>query len=383
VATILVVDDRAANRELIATLLRHKGHVVIQRSDGEEALRAVFSERPELVVADILMPVMDGYEFVRRLRADAVAKGTHVIFYTAAFEEEDARVLAADAGVDRVIYKGSDPEVILAEVEAALEAPLPPPGELNSARFHAEHLRVLTEKLVDKVNQLEEANRELDAFAYSISHDLRTPLRGIGGIANILLEDYQAALPAEARRHLATICNGVKQMQHMIGALLEFSRLARAPVNRESIEMSRLVGAVIRDLKAEQAGRRVEFHIGELPDCRGDYDLLRQVLANLLSNALKFTRRREIACIEVGFRDHAYFVRDNGVGFDMRHANRLFAAFQRLHRAEDYEGAGAGLAIVERIIRRHGGRVWADAEPDRGATFWFTVGPAVVQAQPV
>ncbi len=225
--------------------------------------------------------------------------------------------------------------------------------------------------------ELEASNKELEAFSYSVSHDLRAPLRAIDGFSRILLEDYQTALPAEASRYLDLVCANTEKMGELVDDLLAFSRLSRQPLRKQTVAPEDIVRQVLADLHAEQDRRQIEIVIGDLPACEGDHALLKQVYVNLLANAIKFTSKREVARIEVSSIDRAgvrvYFVRDNGVGFDMQYVNKLFGVFQRLHRAEDYEGTGVGLAIVQRIINRHGGRVWAEAELDRGATFYFTL----------
>jgi light-regulated signal transduction histidine kinase (bacteriophytochrome) len=237
----------------------------------------------------------------------------------------------------------------------------------------------LEQRVMNRTAELEAANKELEAFSYSVSHDLRAPLRAIDGFSRILLQEYAAAMPTEAREYLQDVRANTQQMGHLVDDLLAFSRFGRKPVNKQRVEPAGLVRQCLDELRDQQAGRRVEVLVGELADCWGDVALLKQVWTNLLSNALKYTTRREVAIIEIGGHsgdsrgEQAYFVKDNGVGFDMRHAQKLFGVFQRLHRAEEYEGTGVGLAIVERIIHRHGGRVWAEARPDEGATFHFTL----------
>jgi len=225
--------------------------------------------------------------------------------------------------------------------------------------------------------QLEAANKELEAFSYSVSHDLRAPLRTVDGFSQAVLEDYGEQLPDEGKRYLQTIRRGAQQMGELIDDLLKFARLSRATMEVARVDMNRLVRTALSDLHFKPDDPRVELRCGELPACTGDSPLLRQVWVNLLSNALKYTGRRDKAVIEIGSlsKDGAtvYFVKDNGAGFDMRYADKLFGVFQRLHRAEDYEGTGVGLAIVQRIVHRHGGRVWAEAEEDCGATFYFTL----------
>jgi PAS domain S-box-containing protein len=236
----------------------------------------------------------------------------------------------------------------------------------------------LEQRVLERTAQLDAANQELEAFSYSVSHDLRAPLRAIDGFSRILVRKSADELSPEAQRYLNLIRDNTQHMGRLVDDLLAFAHLNRQLLKRESVVMSRLVQQTLNDLKPEVAERQVDIHLGDLGTCAGDPSLLKQVWINLLSNALKFTRRSETALVEIGRLEekgeHIYFVRDNGVGFDMQYYPKLFGVFQRLHRAEDYEGTGVGLAIVQRIITRHGGRVWAEAEVDRGATFYFTLG---------
>ncbi len=223
--------------------------------------------------------------------------------------------------------------------------------------------------MIERTAQLEAVNDELEAFAYSVSHDLRAPLRAVDGFSRILLEEHASQLPDEAQRYLNVVRTNALQMGQLIDDLLAFSRLGRQPMKKGLVDMRALVRETLADLAREQEGRRIDILIGDLPACQADPVLLKQVLANLLSNALKYTRQRDPAKIEIGVLPQppgpqeaaVYFVRDNGAGFDMQYAGKLFGVFQRLHRAEDYEGTGVGLAFVHRIISRHGGQVWAEA----------------------
>jgi PAS domain S-box-containing protein len=224
-------------------------------------------------------------------------------------------------------------------------------------------------------------NKELEAFSYSVSHDLRAPLRAIHGFVRILLEDYGQELQGEARGYLDRVAANARQMGQLIDDLLEFSRMGRQALNKHRVSASALVRRALEQLQPALEGRAVELTVDELPSIEGDPALLQQVFLNLIGNAIKYTKGREPARIEVGARtdpngDLVYFVRDNGAGFDMQYAHKLFAVFQRLHRAEEYEGTGVGLALVHRIITKHGGRVWADAKVGGGATFFFTLGRA-------
>jgi PAS domain S-box-containing protein len=236
----------------------------------------------------------------------------------------------------------------------------------------------LEQRVIRRTAELEAANKELEAFTYSVSHDLRAPLRAIDGFSHAVLDDYGPQLPEKGRHYLETIRKSAESMGQLIDDLLTFSRLSRAPLSRRAVDTRELVRSVFEELNIQRQDRPIEFRVGDLPTCHGDRSLLKQVWINLLSNALKYTRGRDPAVIEAGCstvsEQCVYFVRDNGAGFDMRYAGKLFGVFQRMHRAEEYEGTGVGLAIVQRIIHRHGGCVWAEAEVDRGATFYFTLG---------
>jgi signal transduction histidine kinase len=259
-------------------------------------------------------------------------------------------------------------------------------GEFNRMAGSLELMQV---QLSQRAGQLESANQELEAFSYSISHDLRAPLRAMDGFSRILLEDHATTFSAEAVRYLNLVRDNAQQMGRLIEDLLAFSRLSRMPLNKQHVDTADLVQKVLADLHTSYELRDMEISVGGLPSCQADPALLKQVWMNLLANALKYTRKHDSARIEIGFLPAvtlpslhpglekevagAYYVRDNGVGFDMQYAHKLFGVFQRLHKVEDYEGTGVGLAIVQRIVLRHGGRVWVEAQVDKGATFYFTL----------
>jgi PAS domain S-box-containing protein len=235
----------------------------------------------------------------------------------------------------------------------------------------------LEQRVARRTAELEAANRELEAFTYSISHDLRAPLRAVNGFAGIVVEDFGSHLPEAGRHHLERVRKGAQQMGELIDDLLSFSRLSRQSVNRHKVNTAKLVQETLDELAPQRQDRPIEIRVGEFPPCQGDPGLLKQVWINLVSNAIKYTRGRNPAIIEIGCTGNngaiVYFVRDNGTGFDMQYADKLFGVFQRLHRADEFEGTGVGLAIVQRIVSRHGGRAWAEAAVDRGATFSFTL----------
>lgn len=235
----------------------------------------------------------------------------------------------------------------------------------------------LERRVADRTAKLDEANRELEAFSWSVSHDLQAPLRHAGGYADLLAREFQAGLPEKAEHYMAALRDSVRQMGELINDLLQLSRTGRAEMRRSAVDMNEVLRAALDPLLQANAGRRVDWVIAKFPPVSGDEALLKLVWTNLLDNALKFTRKSPAARIEAGFREEGgefvFFVRDNGVGFDMRYARNLFGVFQRLHPAGEFEGTGIGLANVRRIISRHGGRTWAEAEPEKGAAFYFSL----------
>jgi PAS domain S-box-containing protein len=235
----------------------------------------------------------------------------------------------------------------------------------------------LEQRVIERTAELEAANKELEAFSYSVSHDLRSPLRHIEGFVEIFRATKADRLDREAQEYLRTIADAAKQMGRLIDDLLTFSRTARAELRKTRINLNDIVQNVLRELSLEMAGREIEWNISPLPQAEGDANLIHQVFSNLVRNALKYTRPRRPARIKIGGRtdptDITVFVSDNGVGFDIKYAHKLFGVFQRLHRASEFEGTGIGLANVRRIVNRHGGRVWAEGRLDAGATFYFTL----------
>jgi signal transduction histidine kinase/CheY-like chemotaxis protein len=563
-ATVLVADDRHLNREYLTKLLGCSGHQLLEAADGTEALARVRADRPDLVITDVLMPVMDGYDFVRQLRNDPQIAGTQVIFYTASYHEREARILADACGVQHLIFKPAAPEEILATVSQALGGASLPTEMPSVPEYGAEQLRLLTEKMSANVAALEaanhrlaellelsgilaaehdancllekfcsavrmllgarfafvgvlaedqrsmkplfvngmdasranigarladcgvlaelsgenrplrlqdvtgdplnaglpaprtsvrsflgvrlhtsdgpfgllwvleklggaefneedervlasmaaqagvayensqryhdiqryacelesrveertakltEANKDLEAFAYSASHDLRAPLTVIRGFSAILLENTGIELDDQSRKQMCKIDESAKKMATLIDELLRFSRGSLAEVSWGRVDLAALADTVVSDFAAELDGRIVVWKRGHLPVVSGDETMLRQVFVNLLSNALKYTRPRAKAEIEIGCvdtpRDEVHvFVRDNGVGFDPLCADKLFSVFQRLHRDEEFEGTGIGLANIRRVITRHRGNAWAEGKVGEGATFHFVL----------
>jgi signal transduction histidine kinase len=257
--------------------------------------------------------------------------------------------------------------------------------EVIERRMREEQIRELNEQLEKRTAELEASNRELEAFAYSISHDLRAPLRHMVGFAELLGQHAATALDEKSRRYTTTILDAANRMGALIDDLLAFSQIGRAETRGSTVSLRQLVNEVVEEIRPDLAGRTVSWRIGNLPDLYCDRSMLRMVFMNLIANAIKFTRPREQAEIEIGSFEDArgvvVFVKDNGVGFDMKYSHKLFRVFQRLHRSEDFEGTGIGLATVQRIIQRHGGVVWPEGSADGGATFFLAVPPALRRAE--
>jgi signal transduction histidine kinase len=306
---------------------------------------------PILEIARVARDVMDRRDFSSRA--------------TQASDDEIGVLVTAFNGmlaeIERVMGEQERAEAALVDSEERLLA-------LNAG---------LEQRVALRTAELEAANKDLEGFSYSVSHDLRAPIRAVGGFAALLGEDHGAELGEEARRKLGIIRSEAARMGHLIDDLLAFSRLGRRAIEPVDIDMQAMARAVYERLDAENRAHAVDFRLGTLPRARGDRSLFEQVWVNLLSNALKFSAKREKAVIEVGGitsgDELVYFVRDNGAGFDPRYQSKLFGVFQRLHREDEFTGTGVGLALVHRIVTRHGGRVWAEGKPDHGATFHFSL----------
>jgi PAS domain S-box-containing protein len=506
---ILAVDDTPASLKLLTDLLKEEGYEVHSAINGDLALRSALSSPPDLVLLDIRMSGMDGFEVCRRLKSQDQTRGIPVIFVSAMTATDD-KVQGFELGAVDFVTKPYQRNELLARVRTHLElmelrhhleevvgqrtqelkeseekfrsitvaandaivmmnnegqiafwnaaaeamfdisaaeatgkdlhslivpprfheayrngfekfkatgtgtvigkklelvalckdgAEFPIEVSMAAVKLHGKWqvigiLRDITERkqTEDKINelnrnlerrvaertaQLEAANRELETFAYSVSHDLRTPLRAIDGFSTILLEEHAGQLDDEGRRMLNLVRNNTSKMGQLIDDILKFSRTSRLELTFSAIDMEKLARDVFEEIQPIVDHGKIELEIQAIPPSMGDRAMMRQVFVNLLSNSIKFSRSRELAVIKVGCSiegDEAiYFVRDNGVGFDMQYADKLFGLFQRLHAVTEFEGTGIGLAIVKRIITRHGGRVWAEGKADAGATIYFAL----------
>ena len=367
---LLIVDDEPAQVEALCRTLEDEGYSVAGFTGAAAALAALDAGSFDIVLTDLTMPGIDGIAFLNAARE--IDPGLVGIVMTGHGSISTA-VEAMKAGALDYILKPFDLRVIL-RVLARTQAMLRLRRE-NAALL--ERLSLRTVELETANRELRVANRELEAFSYSVSHDLRAPVRTIDGLLRVVQEDFGPGIPAEARRHLEGISTQAARMSELIDDLLRLSRLGKEPLHKRAVDMRGLVQEVVGELHAAESARALDIRIGELPAAQADPSLLRQVWVNLVANALKFTRRRERALIEIAGAERdggrLYSIRDNGAGFDPRRAERLFGIFQRLHAAKDFEGTGVGLSIARRIIERHGGSIWAEGEPDRGAAFHFTL----------
>lgn len=382
---ILTVDDSLTYLHEVATQLRDEGYDVIPARSGEEALELLSVQSVDCILLDLVMPGLSGQETCRRIKGSAAWRDIPLIMHTA-LEEQDAMIEGINAGADDYIAKSSDLEVLRARVRA----------QLRRKQFEDEN-RNIREQLLQKeleiavansarelaeargafVETLERKNRELEAFSYSVSHDLRAPLRSIDGFSRLLLEDHADNLDAKGRDYLRRVCESAQRMGELIDDLLLLSRVARAELTGAPIDLSSIAHAVFDELKRKDSHRHVQVQVAKELLAEADSRLVRVAMDNLLGNSWKFTAKVPEPRIEVGVEhmegDVVFFVRDNGAGFDMAYAENLFRPFQRLHEESDFPGTGIGLATVHRIIDRHGGRIWAESRVGEGATFYFTL----------
>ncbi|MEO6094932.1 MAG: ATP-binding protein [Fibrobacteria bacterium] len=368
-ARIMIVDDEIPQLKALSFTLRDAGFEVEGFPTPGEALAALAAlaalgkDRFDLLLTDLNMPGMDGMEmFSAALKIDPHM----VVIVMTGNGTIDAAVAAMRAGALDFIQKPFKLGAILPVLERAIA--------MRALRRENAELQA---RVAERTATLEATNRELEAFSHSVSHDLRAPLRHMGGFASMLAQKYAAELPPDAKRLLDAVMGGADKMSRLIEDLLEFSRCSRQPLAMRNVDMAEIAAGIIQEQRELAPERSVEVVLRSLPPCHGDPTLLRQVWANLIGNAFKFTGRKTEPRIEIGFRmqggERVYSVNDNGAGFDMRNRDKLFGVFQRFHTPQEFEGTGVGLSIVQRILARHGGRIWAESVVDEGATFNFTL----------
>lgn len=403
----MVVEDSAIEATMVKSLLTSHGFKVLTFTGGDEAYAHALQNPPILVVSDVLMPGMDGFEFCEKFKTTPNLQEVPMILLTALQDPLDI-IHGLKSGANNFITKPFEPKYLLSRVNYLLaNRELRNSGgsdmvleimfngskyAINSERKQIldlllsvyetsieqnRALLVAQRQLQEANDQLGLANRDLEAFSYTISHDLRTPLNHIGVSAQLIKERHEQTFNEEDRSYLETILSTVRSMSEMIQDLLQFSRSGNIATNLQPIDLSEMAQQIAELIRQEKPGRLVDFKIQQNIQVKADSSLLMVVMKNLLGNAWKYTSQMAHATIEVGTMEvngqTTIFVKDNGAGFDCQKAWNLFTPFVRLHSQEEFPGTGVGLATVRRIIERHGGKIWAEAKPNEGATFYFTL----------
>lgn len=384
---ILAVDDSPTYLDQLGGVLREEGYDIVLAGSGEEALDLLAVQQVDCILLDLLMPGLSGHDTCRRIKAAPVIRDIPLILLTA-LENREAMIEGLATGADDYISKSSEFDVLKARVSAQIRRKQVEDetrrmrAQLFQREIEASEARAareIAESRAAMVAELERKNQELEAFSYSVSHDLRAPLRSIDGFSHALLQEHSAALDAKGRGYLDRVRSAAQRMGELIDDLLELSRVGRAELVRSEVDLSKVARDVVRDLAQRDPSRHVEVEIAPTPAAHCDSRLLRVVYENLIGNAWKFSAKVPLPRIEVGADQSSgqtvYRVRDNGAGFEMAYAKKLFQPFQRLHGESEFPGTGIGLATAHRIVDRHGGRIWAEATPGGGAAFFFTLPP--------
>lgn len=377
---ILMVDDEQSNLVALEAVLEPLGQNLVKASSGQEALRKVLEHDFALILLDVQLPDLNGIEVATFIRERERTRHIPIIFLTGAERTAEMMFKGYSAGAVDYLMKPIVAGILRAKVEVFVELAIIrrklQEEVVERARVAAE-ISKLNLALEQKNADLVAANQDLENFSYSVSHDLRTPLRHILGYVNIFEEAAAAKIDDADRATLKKIVRVAQRMGQLIDSLLAFSRIGRSSLCKGEVSMDALVKETISEIALDLNGRTVEWSIRPLPSVSGDRELLSQVWVNLLSNAVKYTRPRNPARIEVAARldgsEIIYSVADNGVGFEMEHADKLFGVFSRLHAEKEFEGHGVGLANVRRIVQRHGGRTWAESKVNEGASFYFSL----------
>jgi signal transduction histidine kinase len=370
--TVLLVEDNPGDARLIRESLSDvEGNTFdLETADRlATALRRLSAGGIDAVLLDLALPDSKGRETFSKAKAQAPT--VPIIVLTGLGDEALALKMVQEGAQDYVTKIDLKGSVLSRAIRYAIEREK---SEQQIRRFNEE----LEDRVQERTAELKAINEELEAFSASVSHDLRGPLHVISGYSVMLEETYGRILDAEGRKYLQRIDASVQQMANIIEDLLKLSRLGRQQLKLQTTNLNEIIGRILADCEPAIKARKIEWRIGDLPEAECDQGLIKQVFTNLISNAIKYTRLHETAVIEIGQTvmdgDFVITVRDNGAGFDMKHADKLFGAFQRLHRQSEFEGTGIGLATVRRIIQRHGGRIWAEGEVEKGAAFHFTLG---------
>jgi signal transduction histidine kinase len=380
---ILLVDDQPANLTALEAMLQGLGQNLITAGSGREALKWLLTHDFAVILLDVKMPEMDGFETAALIRQRDKSRHTPILFLTAADNTQTQAVRGYAVGAVDYLVKPVVPEFVRSKVAVFVELAKKTELLRRQARLLAESeqaARELAEARAELVRDLEHKNRELESFSYAVSHDLRAPLRRIDSFSRAVLESQGDRLDETGQKFLQRVREASQHMAQLIDDVLHLSKVTRAELREQEVDLSELVALILSRLQEADPERKVELKIRPGLVVTGDGQMLRIVLENLLENAWKFTSKQPDARIEFGTThapgEPAYFVRDNGAGFDMTYAATLFGPFQRLHPQEEFAGSGIGLATVQRIVHRHGGRVWAEGLVGQGATFYFTLARA-------
>jgi len=363
---ILLVDDKEDKLSALETILAGHDYNLVKAPSGKEALRHILTDEFAVILLDVQMPDMDGFETAELIRKRKKSENTPIIFITAYNKTEIHTLRGYSLGAVDYMFIPIEPEILKAKVKVF--------AELFRKTKKIEHQKML----------LESSNKELEVFAYSVSHDLRAPLRHINSFGKLLKKHTEENPDEKTIKYMDIILDSVEKIDSFIDGLLEFSRIGRIEMWKKKVNLISLIEEVKKILQNQIEGRNIIWNIRPLPDVDGDPLMIRCVMQNLIENALKYTANREEVHIEIssqnGNNEKIISIRDNGAGFDMKHADKIFGIFQRLHSEKEFKGRGIGLANVHKIISRHGGKVWAEGEVGKGAVFYFSI-PCICNKQ--
>lgn len=363
---ILIVDDRPENLLALRKVLKDLDIELFEATSGNDALKATLHHDFALALLDIHMPQMDGYELAGILRGEEKTARLPFIFISAVYTDNLNIFKGYEKGAFSFITKPFQPEILINKIRIFIDK-------------HQQEITLtkLNSDLEEKNKELEFINNEMESFSYSVSHDLKAPLRSVNAYSAILKENNYDKMDDDAKRILDTIIRNASKMDRLIDSLLNLAKLGRKEIIKVTINMNILVAKMLEEIRVEAQSVNLNLITLDLAPAKGDVELLRRVYLNLISNAIKYSAKKHKPEVEIGCqlkgKETIYYVKDNGVGFDMDYKNKLFGVFQRLHKDNEFEGIGIGLAIVQRIIARHGGTVWAEAEVNKGATFYFSL----------